>query len=109
VFSHRYEDVHTDQFHYTRLQTATQGKEFADRCKGLAQVMVKTDDPLAQRVHREKAERMVLASFVSGLTGTPGRHVRYANSQTLVQALKIALSIQEAKKQERFNEFLHYV
>lgn len=112
AFRRRYEDVHTDQFHFTRLQTARQAKgespkEFADRCRGLAQkVMAKTDDPLAQRVHRENAERMLLASFVSGLTGTPGRQVRYANPQTIDEALKIALSVQEAEKQERFNESL---
>jgi len=110
AFRRRYEDVHTDQFHFTRLQTARQAKgespqEFADRCRGLAQkVMARTNDPQAQRVHRENADRMLLASFVSGLTGTPGRQVRYANPQTLEQALKIALSVQEAEKQERFNE-----
>jgi hypothetical protein len=80
-------------------------QEFADRCKGLAQkVMVKTDDPLAQRVHHENAERMLLASFISGLTWSPGRQVRYANPQTLGEALKIALPVQEAEKQKRFNE-----
>jgi hypothetical protein len=110
AFRERYLDVHTDQFHFTRLQTAREAKgetpqEFADRCKGLAEkVMVKTNDPLAQRVHCENAESMLLATFISGLTGTPGRQVRYANPQTLGQALKIALSFQEAEKQERFNE-----
>jgi hypothetical protein len=93
-------DVHTEEFHFTRLQTARQAKgetpqEFAGRCKGLAQkVMVKTDDPLAQRVYCENAERMLLATFISGLTRTPGRKVRYANPQTLGQALKISLSVQ---------------
>jgi tRNA A37 N6-isopentenylltransferase MiaA len=66
--------------------------------------MVKTDDAQAQRVHRENADRMLLASFVSGLTGTPERQVPYANPQTLDQVLKIALSVQEAEQQERFNE-----
>jgi anti-sigma factor RsiW len=42
AFRRRYKDVRTDQFHFTRLQTARQGKketpqEFADRCRGLAQ------------------------------------------------------------------------
>jgi hypothetical protein len=66
--------------------------------------MLKTDNPLAQRVHHENVERMLLATFISGLTGTPGTQVRYANPQTLGQALKIALSDQEAENQERFNE-----
>jgi tRNA A37 N6-isopentenylltransferase MiaA len=61
------------------------------------------DEPLAQRIHRENAERMLLASFVAGLTGVLGRQVRYAKPQTLKQALKIALSVQEAEKHEKFS------
>jgi hypothetical protein len=82
TFRRRYRDVHTDQFHFTRLQSARQGKkespqESADRCRALAQKLILTaDDPTAQRVHRENAERMLLANFVSGLAGTPGRQVR---------------------------------
>jgi len=44
-------DVHTDQYHFTKLLTARQGKnespqQFADRCKNLAQkVMIKSADP----------------------------------------------------------------
>jgi len=89
AFRRRYEDVHTDQYHFTKLQTVREGKkeppqEFEDRCKGLAQKIVcKADDPLAQRIHREKGERMLIASFVSALTDLPGRHVRYASPQTL--------------------------
>jgi hypothetical protein len=110
AFRRRYKDIHTDQFHFTRLQSARQGKkdspqEFADRCRALAQKLIMTaDNPTAQRVHRENAERMLLASFVSGLAETPGRQVRYANPQTMQEALKIALSVQKAEKQERFNE-----
>jgi len=62
------------------------------------------DYPFAQRIHRENAERLLLASFVGGLTGVPGRQIRYANSQTKEQALTIALSEQEAEKQKSFNE-----
>jgi len=47
---------------------------------------------------------MLLASFVSGLVGTPGTQVRYANVQSLSEALRIAISVQDAEKQERFNE-----
>jgi protein involved in polysaccharide export with SLBB domain len=54
-------------------------------------------------VHQENVERMLLATYVAGLTGTPGRQVRYANPQTVQQVLQIALSVQEAEKQERFN------
>jgi hypothetical protein len=101
--------VHTDQFHFTKLQTARQAKnegpqEFADRCRGLAQkVMCKVNDPVAQRIHRENAERMCLASFVAGLTGVPGSQVRFANPQSMQQALAIALSVTKPKS-ERTSE-----
>ena len=41
VFRNRYKDVHTDQYHYMKLQTARQAKgedpqAFADRCRELA-------------------------------------------------------------------------
>jgi hypothetical protein len=48
---------------------------------------------------------MLLASFVAGLTGVPGTQVRYQKPPpTLVEALKIALTVQEAEKQEKFGE-----
>ena len=102
--------MHTNQYHFMRLQTARQAKnegpqEFADRCRALAQkVMCKDSDPVAQRIHRENAERRLLASFVAGLAGVAGRQVRYQNPQTLQHALSIALSVREAEKQERFSE-----
>ena len=62
------------------------------------------DGPLAQRIHRENAERTLLASFVAGLNRVPGRQVRYANTHTIAQALIIAFSVQEPEKQGTFNE-----
>ena len=74
-------------------------------CRALSQkVMCKISDPVAQRIHRENAERMFLASFVAGLTGTPGKQVRYASPRDIGQALTIALAVQDAEKQGRFNE-----
>jgi len=72
AFRERFRDVRPDQFYFSKLQTAKQGKnedpqEFADRCRGLAQkVMGRDSDPIAQRIHRKNAERMCLASFVGG-------------------------------------------
>ena len=62
------------------------------------------DDPVAQRIHYENADRMLLASFVAGLTGIPVRQLRFSNPQSLDQALKMTLSVQEAEKQEKFSE-----
>jgi len=110
VFKQRFKDVHSDQYHFVKLQTVRQGKnespqEFADRCSGLSQkIMCIVDDPVAQRIHREKAEGMLLATFVAGLIGVAGKQVRHANPRILEQVLSIALAVQEADKQERLNE-----
>jgi hypothetical protein len=85
AFNQRFKDTHSDQFHFMQLQTARQKKnesprDFRDGCRGLTQkVMCKVDDPAAQRIHRENADRILLASFVAGLTRVPGNQVRYAN------------------------------
>jgi hypothetical protein len=105
-FSQRFRDVHSDKYHFMQLQTARQKKdesprEFVDRCRGLAQkAMCKFDDPVAQRIHRENADRMLIASFVAGLTCVPGKEIHYANPRRIEHALSIALSVQEAEKQK---------
>jgi len=104
IFWKRFKDIRTDQFHYMQLQTARQRRnegpqEFADRCRALAQKLVcKVDDPQAQRIHQENAERMLLAAFVSGLTGTPGKQCRFSNPQNIQQAISIALTVDQAEK-----------
>jgi len=88
---------------------ARQGKnespqEFADRCRTLAQrITCQYDDPVAQGVHRKNAERMLLASYVAGLTGVPGKQVLYASPVSVEEAIRIAFSVQEAVRQEKFN------
>ena len=110
AFRERFGDVHTDQYHFIRLQTARQAKhegpqEFTDRCKTLAQkIMCKDSDPVAQRIHRENAERMLLASFVAGLSGEVGKQIKFQSPRDLRQALTTALAVREALKQERFAE-----
>jgi len=49
---------------------------------------------------------MCLVSFVAGLAGVFGRQIRYAYSNSLHKALNLALSVDEADKQERRNESL---
>jgi len=110
AFRQWYRDVHMDQYHFTKLQTAIQGKkespqQFADRCTNLAQkVMIKSADPQIQRIHKENADRVLLASFVSGLTGTAVYQVRISHTGSLGEALNLAVSVQEAERQQRFNE-----
>jgi len=110
AFRSRYKYVHTDQYHFTRLKIARQNKtdspkQLADRCRELAQKITrKVDDPVAQSLHCENAERMLLASFVSVLNGPDGKHKRYASPSSMHQALQTALAVEQAEKQERFNE-----
>ena len=110
TFRDRFKDVRTDQYHFTRLQTARQQKnestqDFADRCRNLAQkTMSKTNDPVAQRIHRENAERMCLASFTGGLVENIGRHVRIKKPQSMQEALTIALAVTEAERLEKTSE-----
>jgi len=47
---------------------------------------------------------MLLASFISEFAEKVGKHVRYQSPRNLEQALQIALAVQEAEKQEKFNE-----
>jgi len=66
--------------------------------------MGRDSDPIAQRIHRENAQRMCLASFVGWLQGTVGRHTRIANPESMQQALTIALAATEALRQEKSRE-----
>jgi hypothetical protein len=62
------------------------------------------DDPAAQRIHNENADRMLLAGYVASLAGEAGRQTRFSNLQSLKQALKTALTVQEPEQQEKFSE-----
>jgi hypothetical protein len=98
--------VKTDHYHFTQLQAARQRndesiQEFADRCRTLAQRLVPPEkDPVRRNLHQEQAERMLLASFISGLAGTTGRQARYASPCTVQEAMKIASSVEQAEKLE---------
>jgi len=96
-----------------QLQTAKQQKgespqTFADRCRMLAQKVMRRDgDAFAQRIHRENAERMCLASFVAGLIGSPLRFVRFSNPKDMYQALATAQAVTEAERQENSTEIFY--
>jgi len=46
---------------------------------------------------------MLLASYVAGLIGVPGRQVRYVTQVSVEEAIRIAFSVQEDERQEKFN------
>jgi len=97
ALQNRFRDVRTDQFHFAQFHMARQKKnespqEFADWCRSLAHnTLPQVDDPSLQNLHYYHAERMLLASFTSGLVGTPGRQVRFSLPKTMQEALRIAL------------------
>jgi hypothetical protein len=106
----RFKDRRTDQFHFSRLQTAKQLRhedplQFADRCRNLAQTIIrKYDYSEEQRAHQENADRTMLTAFVVGLAGETGKQVRISNPRSLDDAFNTAMSVQEAIRQERANE-----
>jgi hypothetical protein len=102
ALQHRFRDPRTDQFHFSQLQTAKQIKgesvfDFADSCRALTQkVTPQVADPTAQRLCNEQTDRMLLASYTSGLTGNPGKQVLYSLPPTLEDAIKIAVTVEQA-------------
>ena len=110
AFYKRFRDVRTDQFHFTQLQMAKQRKdespqEFADRCRMLAlKTVPQVEDPAVQNLHYDQADRMLLASFISGLLSPAGRQPPYARPNNLYDAIKLATTVNQAGIQERRNE-----
>ena len=108
-FLKRFRDVRTNQYHFTQLQQAKQRKEessseFLDRCKILARKTVPcVPDANMQRAYNEQADRMLLAAFCAGLSGTPGREVRMRAPLTTDEAIRIAVGVEQAEVQERRN------
>jgi hypothetical protein len=45
---------------------------------------------------------MLLAAFVSGLTGVPGKQCRYSNPQNIQQALSLALKFEQRNNKNVF-------
>jgi hypothetical protein len=63
AFVNRFKDKQTDQYNYTRLQSASQGKDespemYLDRLRKLCQRTIQiTDNPVEQAVINREAER----------------------------------------------------
>jgi hypothetical protein len=110
TFEKRFRDVRTDQYRFTQLQMSRQKKGespqvFSDRCRSLPQHTVpKVENAELQKLYQAQAERMLLASFTSGLTATAGRQVRFAMPGSVDEVLKIASTVEQAERQERRDE-----
>ena len=60
----------------------------------------KVEDPSLRKFHYDQAERMLLSTFIAGLSGNRGQ-VRYQMSATVNQALQIAITVFEAEQEKR--------
>jgi len=98
----RFRDPRSEQYNFLQLQTVKQKPgepvlAFADRCRILAQnVAPKVEDPLGQIACNQQTERMLLASFLSGLQGAVGLHTKFALPASLEDAIRIATAIEQA-------------
>jgi hypothetical protein len=61
----------------------------------------KVQDPLHQKFRYAQAQRMLLSTFIAGLSGNPGQQVRYQMFATVDQALQIAITVFEAEAEEK--------
>jgi len=108
-FLHRFRDVKSDQYHFMQLQTARQKKdetpqEFLDRCRSLGMKTVpKVEDPLLQKFYYDQAQRMLLSTFIAGVSGNPGQQLRFQMPATVDEAFQIAVTVFEAEAQEKRN------
>jgi hypothetical protein len=100
----RFSEKMPAQYHYTKLQDATQEKgesveEFADRYRRLCQKTVRhVEDEATQRVVNEEAERHLVATYINGLTGIVGQHVRFRMPQSLEEAVQVAVTVNNAER-----------
>jgi len=66
-------------------------------------MVLNVDDPQLQKFHYNRAERMLLSSFIAGLVRNPRQQVQFCVSQTFREAVQTAVTVHEAEKQERRN------
>jgi len=106
AFVSRFTDKHTDQYHYTRVQNASQEKGespkvFLDRLRKLCQRTVRSDNPVEQAVINQEADGRLLAAFINGLIGALGKQVRLQMPGTIDKALNMAIVATTAEREER--------
>jgi hypothetical protein len=70
----------------------------AGRHKNIRQV----DDPAMQKLYQEQADRMLLASFTSGILGNPDRQVRYTFPFSMNEAFRRAIAYMQERRNEAF-------
>jgi hypothetical protein len=106
----RFSDKFPDQYYYTRLQEAVQGRdegaeEFGDRCRKMCQQTIrKVQDESTQRVINEEAERRLLAAYIHGLKGIVGQQVQFQMPSTMEQAVRLAVTVENAERHRQMRD-----
>ena len=107
AFVDRFKHKHTDQYHYARVQNASQEKNespelFLDRLRKLCQRTIRnSNNPVEQAVINQEAERRLLAAFINGLIGAPERQVGLQLPDNIDKALNMAIIATKAEKEEK--------
>ena len=100
----RFSDKLPDQYYYTRLQEAAQGRdesaeEFGDRCRKLCQRTIrKVQDDEVQKIINEETERRLLAAYIHGLRGIVGQQVQFQMPTSMEQVVKLAVTVENVEK-----------
>jgi hypothetical protein len=75
---------------------------YLDRLRKLCQRTVQqTENPVEPAILNREAEMRLLAAFISGLRGVPGKHVRIQMPDTIDRALNIEIVATNAEISER--------
>jgi len=107
AFVNRFKDKHTDHYHYARVQNASQEKDespetFLDRLRKMCQRTIRnSENPVEQAVINQEADKRLLAAFINGLKGAPGKQVRLNMPETIDKALNMAIVATNAEKEEK--------
>jgi hypothetical protein len=107
AFVKRFKDKHTDQFHYARMQNASQEKSespevFLDHLRKLCQRTIhSSEDAVEQAAINQEPERRLLAAFINRLIGAPGKQVRLQMPETINKALHMAIVATSAEQEEK--------
>jgi len=95
-----------DQYYYTRLQDAAQGRdesaeEFGDRCRKLCQRTIrKVQDEGVQRIINQ-ADSRIFVMHIHGLRGVVVQQVQFQMPSTMEQAVKLAVTVENIEKHQQ--------
>ena len=103
----RFKDKHTDQYHYSGMQNASQERNespdvFLDRLRKLCQRSIRSSvNPVEQAVINQEAESRPLIAFINGLIGAPGKQVSLQMAERIEKALNMAIIATNVEKEEK--------